>query len=182
MGGHVPEDLPYLVRPNARGYAKIFSAVLLVLLLIPVVVWLALNLSPDPPWAGMPWILWISVLCDVGVVSFVWWVAAGGGPRLAMGPDGVWLRSVNWPVQAIFLSWSDIAAVWMSRHSGLCFAPRDPNLLASLGPRATRGARTQHRRHGALLVVPLGRHSDRPTPEVLAALAHFAAGRTYLAL
>lgn len=174
----VPENLPYVVRPNGPGYAKLFGSLLATLLISPVVVWIALNVSLGGPWSGMSWIMWISVLFNAGIVGFVWWVASAGGPRLAIDPDGMWLRSVNWPVQAIHLPWSNIEAIWLSPRSGLCVAPRDRGLLPRLGPRAMREARTQQRRHGGSLVVPLGRHSDRPIPEVLAAVRHFAAGRT----
>ncbi len=174
----VPQDEPYVVRPNGYGYAKLFCSLLAALLISPVVVWVVLNLILGPPWSGMSLILWISVLFNAGIVGFVWWVASGGGPRLAVGPHGLWLRSVNWPVQAINLAWPDIQAVWLSPRSGLCVQPRDPDLIARLGQRAIREARSQSGRHGCPLVVPLGRHSDRPIPEVLAAVTHWAAGRT----
>ena len=49
------------------------------------------------------------------------------------------------------------------------------------GGRCGRLGPTQHRRHGAPLVVPLGKHSDRPTEDVIATVLHYAAGRVYLA-
>lgn len=177
----IPEDFPYVVRPNGPRYAKIFGGLLAFLLISPFVVWVAVNVILGPPWAGMSWIIWFSPLANAGIIAFLWSVSAGGGPRLAIGPEGAWLRAVHWPVQAIFLRWTDVEAVWLSSRSGLCFLPRDPGLIAGLGRRAMREARTQHRRHGAPLVVPLGKHSDRPTEDVIAAVLHYAAGRVYLA-
>jgi hypothetical protein len=45
-------------------------------------------------------IIWFSPLANAGIIAFLWSVSAGGGgPRLAIGPEGAWLRAVHWPVR-----------------------------------------------------------------------------------
>jgi len=69
-------------------------------LISPFVVCVAVNVILGPPWAGMSSIIWFSPLANAGIIAFLWSVSAGGGgPRLAIGPEGAWLRAVHWPVR-----------------------------------------------------------------------------------
>lgn len=173
----VPEDQPFVVRPNTFRYAKIFGTLLGLLLISPIVVWAVINASLGPPVVGMSWIAWISVLVNAAIVGWAWWITAGGGPRMSIGAEGVWLRGINRPIRAHFLRWEQIDLVWLDRKSYLCLRSRDPGLVAGWTGQAGMEVRAAIRRRGAPFSVPLGKHSDRPDAEVLAALQHFSTGR-----
>lgn len=162
---------------TTSGTPKIFGTVLTGLLISPIVVWVVINATLGPPWVGMSWIAWISVLFNAAIIGWLWWISGGGGPRLSIGSQGVWLRGINRPIRAHFLRWEDIDLVWLDRKHYLCLRPRDPGLVAGWQGQAGMEARAAIRRRGAPFSVPLGKHSDRPDAEVLTALRHFSAGR-----
>jgi len=172
----VPEDLPYVVRPNSLRCAKFFGTLLGLLLIIPVVVWAVTIALMGPPLVGISGITWISVLLNAAIVGWVWWITVGGGPRLSVGAEGVWLR-INRPIRAHFLRWEDIDLIWLDRNRYLCLRPRDPGFASGWKGLAGMEVRAAIRRRGAPFSVPLGKHSDRPDAEVLVALRHFSAGR-----
>jgi hypothetical protein len=176
----VPEDLPYVVRPNSLRYAKIFGTLVALLLISPVVIWVAFLGPPwvwDWDWVDMAGTSMLSMLVNAAIMGWLWWMMASGGPRLSIGSQGVWLRGINRPIRAHFLSWEDIDLIWLDRNRYLCLRPRDPGFASGWKGLAGMEVRAAIRRRGAPFSVPLGKHSDRPDGEVLTALQHFSAGR-----
>ncbi|MGI8625800.1 MAG: hypothetical protein ACR2J5_04400 [Geodermatophilaceae bacterium] len=174
----VPADLPYVVRPSRR-FAWFFRSLLILplLLVLGVSVWIIIESRPlDPPWSSL-WPLGFIVLISCAFMACVWSLRFGGGPRLAIGPEGVWVRGINRPVRAHCLPWEQLDQIWLDREHYLCLRPGDPGLVAGWKGQAGLEVRAAMRRRGAPFTVPLGRHSDRPDAEVLAALRNFSAGQ-----
>ncbi|CAN5222348.1 hypothetical protein BH20ACT5_BH20ACT5_21330 [soil metagenome] len=91
---------------------------------------------------------------------FICYTAASGGPQLAAGPHGLWIRTRQWPVKAILLPWEAVASIQTRRNGAGRERPRPAGGTAPRDHAARRRpiARGDTRRAAALR---RGTHLDR---------------------
>ncbi|WP_189040149.1 hypothetical protein [Micromonospora sonchi] len=107
------------------------------------------------------------------------WLIGSGGPVLALGPAGLWIRTRPTRGQAIWLPWEGIAQISRRRWSlekMLVVKPRDTRALQNLGAYTALDSAGLSAFYGSGLVATLN-FADKSEAEILAAVAHFSAGR-----
>jgi hypothetical protein len=110
------------------------------------------------------------------------WLLASGGPVLAIGPAGLWIKTRPTRGQAIWLPWEAIERVYQRRWAfdkSLCVKPRDPRTGANLGAFTALDSGMQQLVFGTGFTAPLN-FADRPEAEIIAAVAHFSGGRVHV--
>jgi hypothetical protein len=110
------------------------------------------------------------------------WLLASGGPVLAIGPAGLWIKTRPTRGQAIWLPWEAIERVYQRRWAfdkNLCVKPRDPRTGANLGAFTALDSGMQELFFGTGFIAPLN-FADRPEAEIIAAIAHFSGGRVHV--
>ncbi|MGN9906262.1 hypothetical protein ACTMTJ_01800 [Phytohabitans sp. LJ34] len=110
------------------------------------------------------------------------WLLASGGPVLAIGPAGLWIKTRPTRGQAIWLPWEAIERVYQRRWAfdkNLCVKPRDPRTGANLGAFTALDSGMQQMVFGTGFTAPLN-FADRPEAEIIAAVAHFSGGRMHV--
>ncbi|SBT47449.1 hypothetical protein GA0070611_3732 [Micromonospora auratinigra] len=174
----IPEDLPFVVRPNVRKRALVFGAVILVLGLVLACPMGAIAAADD----GSPWVLLVIPMVMLLLAlqfGFMLWLIASGGPVLAVGPDGLWIRSRPTRGQAVWLPWGAIDHIYPRRWSLeklVCVKPRDPRLGSGLGTFTAVDSGLQKAFFGTGFTATLN-FADRSEEEIMRALAGYAAGR-----
>jgi hypothetical protein len=175
----IPEDQPFIVRPSVRKRALAFGAIVLAAALA---VGGVLLLAP-----GGPGRLLAGVLVTVGpfatVLAGFLWLLSTGGPVLAIGPAGLWIKTRPTRGQAVWLPWESIGMI--SRRRGgleklLCVAPRDPGAERHPGAFTAFDSAVTRAAFGTGFTATLN-FADRSEQEILQAVAHFSAGRVQLA-
>ncbi|WBB77450.1 hypothetical protein O7606_14255 [Micromonospora sp. WMMD882] len=178
-----------MVRPSVAKRGMVFGLVALILI-VPVVCFagLAATGSVDPetrPTAALGLLalagcLLLAVALPLG---FQLWLIASGGPVLALGPAGLWIRTRPTRGQAIWLPWEAVAQIRRRRWSlekMLVVQPRDQRALQHLGVFTALDSGLLSAFYGSGLVATLN-FADKPEAEILAAVAHYSAGRCPLA-
>jgi len=124
--------------------------------------------------------------CFVALFGLVFglqiWLLASGGPVLAIGPAGLWIKTRPTRGQAIWLPWEAIERVYQRRWAfdkNLCVKPRDPRTGANLGAFTALDSGMQQLVFGTGFTAPLN-FADRPEAEIIAAVAHFSGGRVHV--
>lgn len=171
----IPETEPYVLRPNQGLIAAIWGGVFAFDVIVWSVAYLAL-VSGDNQFASS---LLMSAIVSCLVPPFIWYTAASGGPSLAAGPYGLWVRIRQWPVKAIFLPWEAVASIQTRRNGKvLVVYPHDQRVGQGHGRFADADQWLLKLGSPDGLATPL--RGDRRPEETLGALRHFAAGRSWV--
>lgn len=174
----IPEDQPFLVRPSIAKRCIQFGGlglVLLVLLGCP----LGLAISDGGGTGALVVGLVLLVVLFGGLFGLQIYLLTSGGPSLGVNPAGVWVKTRPTRGQAVFLPWQAIERVYRRRwgiDKVICVKPRDPRSADNLGTFTAIDSSMQQLLFGTGFTAPLT-FGDRPEQEVMAAIAHFAAGR-----
>ncbi|MFV2116718.1 hypothetical protein ACFHW0_30945 [Micromonospora sp. LOL_025] len=184
----IPEDQPFVVRPNVAKRGLLMMGVALVLIL-PIACCAGLGMvnSADPQLRSQSVVGLLAVVgCLLALVALPLgiqlWLIGSGGPVLALGPAGLWIRTRPTRGQAIWLPWEGVAQISRRRWSlekMLVVTPRDARALGHLGAFTALDGAALNAFYGSGLVATLN-FADRPEAEILAAVAHYSAGRCQL--
>jgi hypothetical protein len=180
LAPRIPEDQPFIVRHSVRKRAVVFGGIF-ALLLVPLGAVFALVAEPRNAVGLLVVFLGIALLL-VGLFGLQVWMLASGGPALAVGPVGLWIKTRPSRGQAIWLPWESIGQISRGRlnlEKMLCVAPRDPRAEQNLGAYTAFDAHVVMNAFGTGFVATLN-FADRGEAEILAAVAHFSAGRVPL--
>ena len=182
----IPDGLPFTIRPSI-GRVLLWQGGVMAIVLLPIVCCFAVGVSNTNGMSSedatqLLLIASIPLLFALLMVGFMVYVATSGGPTLAADEHGVWIRARKWPVKAIWLPWEAIARVYTRRwgiDKAVCIQPHDP--------RAGSGTGMWSAVDQGMAQVLLGSKfnastvfGDKREPEIMAAMAHFARGRTYI--
>ncbi|MGC5052638.1 hypothetical protein ACLQ2S_14415 [Micromonospora sp. DT48] len=179
----IPEDQPFVVRPNVTKRGLVFLGFAL-LLIVPITCCFGVGVTSSTTSGrgsvlavvGMLGCLLAAVCLPLGLQL---WLIGTGGPVLALGPAGLWIRTRPTRGQAIWLPWEGVAQISRRRWSlekMLVVRPHDPNALANLGTYTALDSGMLSAFYGSGLVATLN-FADKSEAEILAAVAHFSAGR-----
>jgi hypothetical protein len=181
----IPEDQPFVVRPSVAKRGLVFAAVALVVLLpLGCLAGLGVSQGTDAQDRGDAL---LGVLAMGGCVLLLialplglqLWLIASGGPVLAVGPAGLWIRSRPTRGQAVWLPWQAVAQISRRRwalEKMLVVKPHDGRALQHLGVFTALDSGLLAAAYGSGLVATLN-FADRSESEILAAVAHYSAGR-----
>ncbi|XVU26339.1 hypothetical protein ACQPZJ_04595 [Actinoplanes sp. CA-054009] len=180
----IPDDQPFVVRPHLAkrlGFAGASSAFIWLFTLC--LFGLASLGEDDVQWAAL-----IAVPLAIGAFFFLWvggivWLVASGGPVLAAGPAGLWIKTRPTRGQAVWLPWEHIGLISRRRwfvEKMLVVHPRDPRLNDSLGAFTAVDASSLNLIFGSGLTATLT-FADKKEAEILQAVAYFANHRVPLA-
>ncbi|WP_229403222.1 hypothetical protein [Micromonospora okii] len=181
----IPADQPFVVRPNVVKRALVMGGVVLVLVLpIACLAGVGLVQGADPQARGNAVLGILGVLgCLLALIGLPLglqlWLIGSGGPVLALGPAGLWIRTRPTRGQAVWLPWEAVGQVSRRRWSlekMLVVAPRDPRSLQNLGTFTAVDSGLLTAFYGSGLIATLN-FADRSESEILAAVAHYSAGR-----
>ncbi|MGB2568279.1 hypothetical protein ACPFP2_07505 [Micromonospora citrea] len=181
----IPEDQPFVVRPNVARRALVMGGVVSVLL-VPIVCVLGVGVLGGTDGQARGGVV-AGLLAMVGCVLVLvavplavqLWLIGSGGPVLALGPAGLWIRTRPTRGQAVWLPWEAVAQISRRRWSlekMLVVKPYDERALQNLGTFTALDSGLLSAFYGSGLVATLN-FADRPESEILAAVAHFSAGR-----
>ncbi|MEU2661753.1 hypothetical protein ACLQ20_01775 [Micromonospora sp. DT46] len=184
----IPEDQPFVVRPNVAKRGLLMMGVVLVLIL-PIACCAGLGMvnSSDPQLRSQSVVAILGVVgCLLALVALPLgiqlWLIGSGGPVLALGPAGLWIRTRPTRGQAIWLPWEGVARISRRRWSlekMLVVTPRDARALQHLGAFTALDSAALSAFYGSGLVATLN-FADRSEAEIMAAVAHYSAGRCQL--
>ncbi|MEU5549594.1 hypothetical protein ABZ738_07475 [Micromonospora sp. NPDC047793] len=184
----IPEDQPFVVRPNLAKRGLVIGGVLLAALgpLACCAGFLVLGSmnSAERGSAGLG--LAIALGCLLLLVALPvglqLWLIGSGGPVLALSHEGLWIRSRPTRGQAIWLPWEAVAQISRRRWSlekMLVVKPHNPATMPNLGGYTAFDSAPLNVLYGSGLVATLN-FADKPEAEILAAVAHYSAGRCQL--
>ena len=178
----IPEDQPFVVRPSVRKRVLVFGGFAAGLVLFLGCV-LGLGAIGSENAVGLM-VLWaVLAVVFIGLFGLQIWLLATGGPVLAVGPAGLWIKTRPSRGQAIWLPWEAVGRISRRRWSMekmLCVAPRDPRAEQKLGAFTAFDAMVTQAAFGTGFTATLN-FADKSEQEILQAVAHFAAGRVPLA-
>jgi hypothetical protein len=178
----IPEDQPFIVRPSVRKRVIFFGGFVLVLMVILGCV-LGLGAIGSSNGLALLVVFLVITAAFVGLFGLQIWLVATGGPVLAVGPAGLWIKTRPSRGQAIWLPWEAIGGISRRRWSFekmLCVAPRDPRAGQQLGAFTAFDSVVTQAAFGTGFTATLN-FADRSEQEILQAVAYFAAGRVHLA-
>jgi hypothetical protein len=174
----IPDDLPFVVHPSLRKRSYQFAGVFVfAALLLACPIGLSARSGPDG-WVGVV-IFGLVLVLLAGLVGLQMYLMSTGGPVLAVGPAGVWIKTRPTRGQAIWLPWEGIERVYRRRWSFekmICVKARDPRVGANLGLLTAFDSSLQQVVFGSGLTATAN-FADKPEQEIVAALTHFSAGR-----
>jgi hypothetical protein len=178
----IPVDQPFIVRPSVRKRVVFFGSLVTVLLVFLgcVLSWGAAGSSNS---IGLLIVFLGIAVLFVGLFGLQIWLLATGGPVLAVGPAGLWIKTRPSRGQAIWLPWEAIGLISRRRWSFekmLCVAPRDPRAGQQLGAFTAFDSVVTQAAFGTGFTATLN-FADQSEQEILQAVAYFAAGRVQLA-
>ncbi|MEU3453264.1 hypothetical protein ABZ671_06640 [Micromonospora sp. NPDC006766] len=174
----IPENLPFVVRPNLGKRALLFGGLLLFVGLVTACpLGLAASSAGD---AALLFVVIPMVMLFFAVpVGLQLWLISSGGPVLAVGPDGLWIKTRPTRGQAIWLPWAAIERIYLRRWSlekMLCVKPRDPRVGSGLGAFTALDSGLQQAFFGTGFTATVN-FADRPEAEIMRAVVGYAAGR-----
>ncbi len=173
-----------MVRPNVGKRALLFAAAILIITIpIGCLFGLAFIGSDNSADAGSA----LAVLGFLGCLmlglaslfGFQLWLITSGGPVLAVGPDGMWIKTRPTRGQAIWLPWAGIAHISRRRWSlekMVVVKPRDPRADQNLGVFTALDSGILKLFYGSGFTATLN-FADKPEAEIIGAINHFSAGR-----
>jgi hypothetical protein len=173
LAKRVPEDLPYVLRPQVRLVVfRLGLPYLLVLLLFTCGL---VGRQPDASTELL--VVWLAFAAFLGVLSVATIaLRLTGGPLLGLHEHGVWVRTRRSPGQAIWLPWPTIEYVQRrrGRRGYLVIRPRDLRLGGlRLGAWTRISLVNQETFLGPGFVVLPGFAGER-AETVLGAMAHYS--------
>ncbi|GAA3911266.1 hypothetical protein [Actinoplanes auranticolor] len=177
----IPEDQPFIVRPSLRKRAVVLGGFVLALLAFLGCV-LGLGAIGSENGLALLVVFLVIAIFFVGLVGLQVWLLATGGPVLAVGPAGLWIKTRPSRGQAIWLPWEAIGMISRRRWSFekmLCVAPRDPRAEQKLGAFTAFDSMVTQAAFGTGFTATLN-FADRSEQEILQAVAYFAGGRVPL--
>jgi disulfide bond formation protein DsbB len=174
----IPEDQPFILRASVGKRALVFGGLLLfILLIVACPIGLAAGDSGDVgPMLGILGCLLVFIGALLGLQLYL---LTSGGPVLAAGPQGIWIKTRPTRGQAIWLPWEMVERVYRRRwalEKMVCVKPRDPRVGGNLGAFTAIDSSMQQLVFGSGLTATLN-FADKPEEETMNALRHFAAGR-----
>lgn len=175
MTKRIPEDQPFIARHSVKkrlllfggfggGIALVFAA--------------CIGISSGEALVALGTFGCFAVLFGL-IFGLQTWLMASGGPVLAIGPAGLWIKTRPTRGQAIWLPWEAIERVYSRRWAFdkmLCVKPRDPRTGGNLGAFTALDSGMQQLVFGTGFTAPLN-FADRTEAEIVAAVNHFSGGR-----
>ncbi|MET7967946.1 hypothetical protein [Micromonospora sp. NPDC005305] len=177
-GKRIPEDLPFVVRPSLRKRALTLGLVTLVIGLVMACP-IGLAASSEGGGAGLLFIIPVVMLVFAVPVGLQLWLVSSGGPVLALGPAGLWIKTRPTRGQAIWLPWELVERIYLRRwglEKMLCVKPRDPRVGSGLGAFTALDSGMQQAFFGTGFTATVN-HADRSEDEIMRAVVGYAAGR-----
>jgi hypothetical protein len=178
----IPEDQPFIVRPNLTKRIAVIGGIAGGLVLFLGCVFGLGAIGSDNGLALFgAWL--VITLLFVALFGFQIWLLTSGGPVLAVGPAGLWIKTRPTRGQAIWLPWESIAGISRRRWSlekMLAVQPRDPRAEQNLGVFTAIDSGIQKAFFGTGFTATLN-FADKKEDEILQAVAYFANGRVPLA-
>ncbi|MFF4890031.1 hypothetical protein [Micromonospora chersina] len=174
----IPEDLPFVVRPSLGKRALTLGLVTLVVGLV-IACPIGLAASSEGGGAGLLFIIPVVLLFFAVPVGLQLWLVSSGGPVLALGPAGLWIKTRPTRGQAIWLPWEAIDRIYLRRwalEKMLCVKPRDPRAGSGLGAFTALDSGMQQAFFGTGFTATVN-HADRGEDEIMRAVVGYAAGR-----
>ncbi|GAA0795827.1 hypothetical protein [Spirilliplanes yamanashiensis] len=176
----IPADQPFVVQPSATKRALLLGGLTLgTFLVVGSLLAVFLTVLFDPGFAGVMGIVGCLLLSGLFFTGLQFAVQHRAGPALAVGPDGLWIRTRPFRSGGIWLPWAAVAEVyrrtWLPERY-LCVRPHDPRAGQHLGGFGGLDAAMSKGVFGTGLLVSL-RTADRSEDEIMRAVAWFAAGR-----
>ena len=179
----IPEDQPFVVRPNvAKRLAVVGAGTAVIGLFLFCILGLA-ALGEDVDMAGLVGVWLVIVVFFFLLVGGIAWTVSSGGPVLAAGPAGLWIKTRPTRGQAIWLPWEHIALISRRRwgvEKMLVVQPHDPRAGRGLGAFTAFDASLTTAFYGSGFTATLT-FGDKKEAEILQAVAYFAANRVTLA-
>jgi hypothetical protein len=179
----IPEDQPLVVRHSRKkrfGLVGIMCGVLSLFLLCIV----GVGMAGDGANVAALLAVWlILTVFLVAMLSLIVWFTISGGPVLAAGPAGLWIKTRPTRGQAVWLPWEHIELISRRRWSFdklLVVKPRDNRLQNNLGVFTAVDASISRAFYGSGFTATLN-FADKKEDEILQAIAYYAAGRVPLA-
>jgi hypothetical protein len=176
----IPEDQPFIVRPSVGKRVLQFGLVLGVLALLIACPFGLAAAEPGSGGLGPALAVLGCVLVFFGaLMGLQVYLLTSGGPVLAVGPHGLWIKTRPTRGQAIWLPWELVARIYRRRWAFdkmVCVQPRDPRVGANLGAFTAVDSGMQQLFFGSGFTATLN-FADRRESEIMAALAGYAAGR-----
>jgi hypothetical protein len=176
----IPEDQPFIVRASVGKRVMQFGIILGVLALLVACPFGLAASEPGSGGLGAALAVLGCVLVFFGaLMGLQIYLLTSGGPVLAVGPHGLWIKTRPTRGQAIWLPWELVARIYRRRWAFdkmVCVQPRDPRVGANLGAFTAVDSGMQQLFFGSGFTATLN-FADRRESEIMAALAGYAAGR-----
>ncbi|PWR13007.1 hypothetical protein DKT69_22295 [Micromonospora sicca] len=178
----IPEDQPFVARPSLRKRGLALGGLTL---LIGLVIACPIGLAASSENGGaeillaVPLIMFFFAL----VVGLQLWLVSSGGPVLAVGPAGLWIKTRPTRGQAIWLPWEAIDQIYRRRwglEKMLCVRARDPRAGGDLGAFTALDAGMQQAFFGTGFTATVN-FADRSEQEIMAVVVRYSAGRCRVA-
>jgi hypothetical protein len=171
----IPEDQPFIVRPSVQKRILLFGGISL---------FFALLIGCLPAAGSGELLVGLAIVgCALVFFGLIFglqvWLMTSGGPVLAVGPAGLWIKTRPTRGQAIWLPWEAVAQVYRRRwalEKMVCVRPHDPRTGTNLGAFTALDSSMQQLFFGTGFTATLN-FADRSEAEIMGAIAHFAAGR-----
>ncbi|MGX6602740.1 hypothetical protein ACWKSP_11460 [Micromonosporaceae bacterium Da 78-11] len=179
----IPTDQPFTVHPSLRKRLVVFGGVWATVAVLLLCIFGLASVGDDVENTGALFAVWAVIVVFFGAVVFpVVWSISSGGPVLALGPAGLWIKTRPTRGQAIWLPWEAVALISRRRWSFekmLVVQPRDPRAGGNLGAFTAIDASLTKAFYGSGFTATLNM-ADRTEAEILQAVAYFAANRVPL--
>ncbi|MEU2611624.1 hypothetical protein ABZ570_08585 [Micromonospora sp. NPDC007271] len=174
----IPEDQPFVARPSLRKRALPFGLLILFIgLLMACPIGMAASAGEGD--AGLLFVIPVIMLFVALPVGLQFWLITSGGPVLAVGPAGLWIKTRPTRGQAIWLPWEAIDRIYLRRwalEKMLCVKPRDPRAGTGLGAFTALDSGLQQAFFGTGFTATVN-FADRSEEEIMRAVVGYAAGR-----
>ncbi|WP_432824977.1 hypothetical protein [Dactylosporangium sp. CA-092794] len=185
LARRIPDNLPFVARPSGVKRALVLVPIgLLALFIIGCPATLVLTADGPDHTSGdiVALVAMLACLAIVlaGVIVLQIFLVTSGGPVLAAGPAGLWIKTRPTRGQAIWLPWEAVEQVrrrrWMLEKM-VVVKPRDPRIEGNLGVFTAIDSAALKLFYGSGFTATLN-FADRSEDEILAALREYSAGRT----
>jgi len=177
----IPEDQPFVVRPNLRKRLAVLGGFAVGLVLFFACLAGVAAIGTDDGLAIFGGWLIVS-LFFAAIFGFQIWLLTSGGPVLAAGPAGLWIKTRPTRGQAIWLPWEAVGQISRRRWSlekMLVVQPRDARAERGLGAFTAFDSSITKAFFGSGFTATLN-FADKKEDEILQAVAYFANGRVVL--
>ncbi|NES31139.1 hypothetical protein GCE86_21550 [Micromonospora terminaliae] len=167
-----------MVRPSLRKRALTLGLVTLAVGLV-IACPIGLAASSENGGAGLLLIVPVVMLVFAVPIGLQLWLVSSGGPVLALGPAGLWIKTRPTRGQAIWLPWEAVERVYVRRwglEKVLCVKPRDPRVGSGLGAFTALDSGMQQAFFGTGFTATVN-HADRSEDEIMRAVVGYVAGR-----